>query len=182
MAENPMEDTEPHVQLLFHGSCRETGMESQDSTGVGFCVYTQRQHYSLGFFMGIYNFLLNGKIKNLERASYDLYLKTFKAIESDSVQVMMHQLNNSEISDMAEIAHDVLGVTEEMEKVEEKYVRLKEKFKHEGEILLNITTDWYDFTQLNYDLFVRKTNTEGLNYEIRTEELIKRFDKLLKEE
>jgi len=33
-----MEDTEPHVQRLFHGSYRETGMGPQGLAGVGFCV------------------------------------------------------------------------------------------------------------------------------------------------
>ena len=39
MVENPDEDTEPHVQRLFIGSYRETGMWSQDLASVGFCVY-----------------------------------------------------------------------------------------------------------------------------------------------
>lgn len=38
MVENPDEDTEPHVQRLFIGSYRETGMWSQDLASVGFSV------------------------------------------------------------------------------------------------------------------------------------------------
>jgi len=30
MAQRPLEDTEPHVQRLFQGPYRETGMGSQD--------------------------------------------------------------------------------------------------------------------------------------------------------
>lgn len=33
-----MEDTEPHVQRLFHGSYRETGMWPQGLASVGFSV------------------------------------------------------------------------------------------------------------------------------------------------
>ncbi len=40
-----MEDTEPYVQLLFHGSYWETDMGSQDPVGVGFCV-TFRQLFT----------------------------------------------------------------------------------------------------------------------------------------
>ena len=40
MVENPDEDTEPHVQRLFIGSYRETGMEPQGLAGVGFCAST----------------------------------------------------------------------------------------------------------------------------------------------
>ncbi len=40
MAEKPDEDTEPHVQRLFIGSYRETGMEPQGLAGVGFCAST----------------------------------------------------------------------------------------------------------------------------------------------
>lgn len=36
----PDEGTEPHVQRLFIGSYRETGMEPQGLAGVGFCAST----------------------------------------------------------------------------------------------------------------------------------------------
>lgn len=39
MVKRPMEDTEPHVQQLFHGLYWETNIGSQDLAGVGFCVY-----------------------------------------------------------------------------------------------------------------------------------------------
>lgn len=41
MDRNPMKDTEPHVQRLFHGSYQETGMEPQGLAGVGLCVGTE---------------------------------------------------------------------------------------------------------------------------------------------
>jgi len=54
MVANPMEDTEPHVQSLFHGSYRETCMESQDSAGVGLSVYAPPSFTRLIIFMDKY--------------------------------------------------------------------------------------------------------------------------------
>jgi len=42
MVENPNEDTEPHVQRLFVGSYRETGMGTQVLASVGLSVFASR--------------------------------------------------------------------------------------------------------------------------------------------
>ena len=39
MVSKLMEDTEPHVQQLFHESYRETDMRPQGLASVWFCVY-----------------------------------------------------------------------------------------------------------------------------------------------
>lgn len=49
MVEKPNEDTEPHVQQLFVGSYRETGMGPQGLAGVWFCVYLHASYYQLAF-------------------------------------------------------------------------------------------------------------------------------------
>ena len=51
MVENPDEDTEPHVQRLFIGSYRETGMWLQGLASVGFCVPALATYWGSYFFM-----------------------------------------------------------------------------------------------------------------------------------
>ncbi len=53
MVEKPMEDTEPRVQRLFHGSYRETGMGPQGLAGAGLSVYMgfHASHYQTQWLM-----------------------------------------------------------------------------------------------------------------------------------
>ncbi len=131
--------------------------------------------------MTIKNFFQNRKIKNVENEAYKYYLKTFKAVESDSVKVVVNKLNKGEAVGSVMLLEDVKKSMETMEQIEQKYVRLKEKFKHESNQLLNIVIDWRDFNLLNYNLFTHKITANPTDYEIRAQEMIKRFDRLLEE-
>lgn len=59
MVLKPNEDTEPHVQRLFVGSYRETGMGSQDPAGVGLCVLRPATHARSFFSSQFQNQLTN---------------------------------------------------------------------------------------------------------------------------
>ena len=129
--------------------------------------------------MGITNFLLNRKIKKAEQLAYNYYVKTFKAIESDSVKVCVYKIDKGEFTEVNKHLEEVGKGFEALEKLDQKFRTLKEKFKHDGKQLLNIAIDWRDFNILTYNLFTHKISREGNVYEIRTEEIMKRFNELL---
>ncbi len=131
--------------------------------------------------MGITDFLSKRKIKNLEREAYDFYVKTVKAIEADSVQISVDRINKGEFTEVNKHLEEVGKGFETLEKIEQKFVRLKEKYKHDNEELLKIVIDWRDLNLLGYNLFAHKTNGDTADYEIRTEEIMKRYNKLLGE-
>ncbi|MFA6160408.1 MAG: hypothetical protein WC678_04985 [Parcubacteria group bacterium] len=129
--------------------------------------------------MGLTNFLLNRKIKKAERVGYDYYIRTAKAIEADSAKAGANRIDNEEFSKLNELLEQTLKGMGILEIIEQKYVQLKEKYKHDRQQLLNIVTDWRDFNILTYNLF---SNTgDKTEHEIRAEEMMERFDKLLDE-
>lgn len=131
--------------------------------------------------MGITDFLLKRKIKKLDQEAYNFYVKTVKAIEADSVQISVDRINKGEFTEVNKHLEEVGKGFETLEKIEQKYVRLKEKYKHNNEQLLNIVIDWRDLNLLGYNLFAHKISSNTADYEIRTEEIMKRFNKLLGE-
>lgn len=120
---------------------------------------------------------MNRKIKKAEQAGYDYYVRTAKKIESDSVQAGANRLGKGELSELNGLLEETLKGMETLEKIEQKFVRLKEKYKHDKKLLLNIATDWRDFNILTYNLF--NNSGDKTEHEIRAEEMMKRFDELL---
>ena len=129
--------------------------------------------------MGITNFLLNRKIKNTKQEAYSYYVKTAKAIESDSVKVSVDRINKGEFAEVNKHLEEVGKGFDTLEKLDQKYIRLKEKFKHDNDQLLKIAVDWRDFNLLSYNLFAHKINGDSSDCEIRMQEIIKRFNELL---
>lgn len=130
--------------------------------------------------MGLTDFLLKRKIKKIEQEAYNFYVKTFKAIEADSVKISVDRINKGEFTETNKHLEEVGKGFETLEEIEQKYVRLKEKYKHNNEQLLNIVIDWRDLNLLGYNLFTHKISDDNTDYEIQLEEIMKRFNKLLK--
>ena len=117
------------------------------------------------------------KIEKLEKTAYWLYKMSLE--KSDNP-----------------IVYDILDDDEErLKKTEEKYIRLKEKFKHEPKMQLKLAIDWKDYC-LNMHSKVLEWKKFGVNLEdsaqeeydegikehqLIIEEIEKKFDKLLKE-
>jgi len=131
--------------------------------------------------MGITDFLLERKIKKADQKAYNYLAKTAKAMEEDSINEL--KANGSSINALEAIG--VLGKWDTafdiLLELDKKYIRLKEKFKYDNKELLKIVIDWRDFNILTYDLFSNKLSNWA-DYEIQTEEMMKRFSKLLNSE
>ncbi|MFA5413769.1 MAG: hypothetical protein WC348_04520 [Patescibacteria group bacterium] len=128
----------------------------------------------------MFNFLFKNRIKSIDGEGYKLYLKAIKAIEADSVQVSVNLLNQGDFDNTNKHLKEVEQAMNVLEEIEQKYTRLKERYKHDGKTLLEIATDWKDINTLHHKLFTHEFKNDENTYKIRSEEILKRFNKLLK--
>ena len=67
--------------------------------------------------MGLTNFLLKRKIKKNEQAGYDYYIRTAKAIETNSVAVGVNRINDKDLSEFNGLLEQTLKGMETLEKM-----------------------------------------------------------------
>ncbi len=127
----------------------------------------------------MFDFLIKNKIKNIEDEAHALYLKSAKAIESDSVKVSVGLINKGDFDKTNEHLREVGETLDTLENIEQKYLRLKEKLKHDNRKLLEIAIDWKDINVLHYKLLMNQFIDNENVYRARVEEIIKRFNYLL---
>ncbi len=133
------------------------------------------------------------QIDNLEGIAYDRYSKLLEEFEKyvkenrkEQKSGDKHRKKDKSLEKYYQEKID--RRTKDIEKVEEmraKYLRLKEKKKHDGaDVLLQIAQDWYDYIR-NYDGWWYGVNAWDFDSEVCEEHLIsiqeieKRFNKML---
>jgi hypothetical protein len=127
----------------------------------------------------MFNLFSKNSAKILDSEGYKLYLKAIKAMEADSVQVSVSLLNDGDFENTNKHLEEVERAMNVLEEIEQKYIRLKERYKHDSKILLEIATDWKDINMLHFKLFAHEFVDDENTYKIRSEEILKRFNKLL---
>lgn len=131
--------------------------------------------------MGITNFLLSRKIKKIEREAYSYFSKIVNEMEAASVKLCVDRMNQGKLGETITHLEEAEKGFNVLEKLDQKFVRLKERFKHNGNELLRIVVDWRDFNILTYKLLLN-IESNWSDYRICAEEMMKRFNKLLSEE
>jgi hypothetical protein len=127
--------------------------------------------------MGIKTFLLSKKVKKTERSGYINYAQTFKAMESDVMRV----IREGHAEESVALLVGVQQCMHQLEEIEQKYLRVKEKYQNDTNKLLEITTDWQNFSLFCRNLFMHKIDINKAGYEIQAKEIIKKFDRILQE-
>jgi len=128
--------------------------------------------------MSISDFLLKRKITKADREAYNYLAKTAKTMEAQSIAELKANGNVIDVKEAISILKRWEPALDMLLELDKKYVRLKEKFKHDSKELLKIVIDWRDFNVLIYNLFSYKLD-DWTDYEIRSKEIMKRFSKLL---
>jgi len=128
----------------------------------------------------------------LEFGANRLYKTASKKLEKAISEEVKNNKNKKSWEDK-KILDNLISTRNEAEETREKYIKLSERFRHDSNKRFEIISDWRDYAQLFYDW------TEG--YEdiqvsrgavvpdidrvqeiyLRSQEIIKRFDKLLSE-
>jgi hypothetical protein len=125
------------------------------------------------------NFIKDIKIGFLEQKAQRYLSGAVESLQSDSMVVIKNHLNSGDIQATNTHLTEVAPSLDTLVELKEKYVKLREKFKHNKDKLLELAIDWKDFNELLHRLLSQKEGADVIYFKTRSEEIISRFNKML---
>jgi hypothetical protein len=127
--------------------------------------------------MWINNFLIDIKIGFVDSQAENILSKIVEELESNSVKQTIELINNERFNKADKNIEKFGDDIQKLIEVKKKYIQLREKYKNNRRELLKIAIDWRDVIIFNYDALINET--KKIDYKIRTETIINKFNKLL---